>query len=99
MILIQIATALAIGAYVVLSKDAQPKRPDATARESFRHPADHLLDSDSRAPADNPSFRLPHPLKNSSVVGPRAVQVLTCVVRYDLRISAMCQRTPVGSLK
>jgi len=27
-ILIQIATALVIGAYVVLSKDAQPKVPD-----------------------------------------------------------------------
>jgi hypothetical protein len=52
MILVQIATALAIGAYVVLSKDAQPKRPDATPRESFQHPADHFLDSDSRAPAD-----------------------------------------------
>ena len=36
--LIQIATALAIGAYVVLSKDAQPKRPHATPRESFDHP-------------------------------------------------------------
>jgi hypothetical protein len=30
MILLQIATALAIGAYVVLTKDAQPKRHDAT---------------------------------------------------------------------
>jgi hypothetical protein len=29
MILVQISTALAIGAYVVLSKDAQPKRLDA----------------------------------------------------------------------
>jgi hypothetical protein len=36
-ILIQIATALAIGAYVVLSKDAQPKCPDATSRESCFH--------------------------------------------------------------
>jgi hypothetical protein len=44
MILVQIATALAIGTYVVLSKDAQPKRPGATARESSQHPADHLLD-------------------------------------------------------
>ena len=43
MILIQIATALAIGAYVVLSKDAQPKRPNATPRESFEHAADHLV--------------------------------------------------------
>jgi hypothetical protein len=42
MIIVQIATALAIGAYVVLSKDAQPKRPDAIPRESFQHPADHL---------------------------------------------------------
>jgi len=47
MILIQIATALAIGAYVVLSKDAQPERPDATPRESFQYPADHL-DRDAR---------------------------------------------------
>jgi hypothetical protein len=38
MILIQIATALAIGAYVVLSKDAHPKRPNATPPESFQHP-------------------------------------------------------------
>jgi hypothetical protein len=38
MILVQIATALAIGAYVVLSKDAQPVRPHATPRESFQHP-------------------------------------------------------------
>jgi hypothetical protein len=50
MILVQIATALAIGAYVVLSKDAKRKRPDATPRESLRlqHPADHLLDRDGR---------------------------------------------------
>ena len=40
--ILHIATALAIGAYVVLSKDAQPKRPDATPRESFQHPAAHL---------------------------------------------------------
>jgi hypothetical protein len=46
MILVQIATALAIGAYVVLSKDAPHKHLDATPRESLRlqHPADHLLD-------------------------------------------------------
>ena len=30
--ILQIVTALAIGAYVVLSRDAQPKRPDAAAR-------------------------------------------------------------------
>jgi hypothetical protein len=48
MILIQIATALAIGTYVVLSKDAQPKSPDASPRESFQHPADHLLDASDR---------------------------------------------------
>jgi hypothetical protein len=46
MILVQIATALAIGAYVVLSRDAQPKRPDATPRKSIQHPADHLIDRD-----------------------------------------------------
>jgi hypothetical protein len=46
MILVQIATALAIGAYVVLSKDARPKRPDVTPRQSFQRPADHLLDRD-----------------------------------------------------
>jgi hypothetical protein len=34
MMLVQIATALAIGAYVVLSKDVQPKRT-ALAPESF----------------------------------------------------------------
>jgi hypothetical protein len=43
MILVQIATALAIGAYVVLSKDAQPKRPDASPRESFQQPADRPI--------------------------------------------------------
>jgi hypothetical protein len=44
MILLQIASALAIGAYAVLSKDARQKRPDATPRESLRpqHSADHL---------------------------------------------------------
>ena len=46
-ILIQIATALAIGAYVVLSKDSRPNRPDATPRESFQHP-DNYLDRDGR---------------------------------------------------
>jgi hypothetical protein len=40
--ILQIATALAIGAYVVLSKDAQSKRPNPTPRESFQHPAAHL---------------------------------------------------------
>lgn len=34
MILVQIATALAIGAFVVLSKDVHSKRRDATPRES-----------------------------------------------------------------
>jgi hypothetical protein len=45
MILVQIATALAVGAYVVLSRDAQHKRLDATPRESLRlqHSVDHLL--------------------------------------------------------
>jgi hypothetical protein len=33
--ILQIATALAIGAYVVLSKDAQHKRLDASPRESL----------------------------------------------------------------
>jgi hypothetical protein len=56
MILVRIATALAIGAYVVLSKDAQPKRPDATPRESFHHPADHLLDRGDR-PEPSARFR------------------------------------------
>jgi hypothetical protein len=45
--ILQIATALAIGAYVVLSKDAQFKRADAAPRESFQHPIDHL-DRDGR---------------------------------------------------
>jgi hypothetical protein len=50
MILVQIATALAIGAYVVLSKDAKHKRLDATPRESLRlqHSADPLLDRAGR---------------------------------------------------
>jgi hypothetical protein len=46
MILVQIATALAIGAYVVLSKDARPKRPNATPRKLFQHRADRLPDRD-----------------------------------------------------
>jgi hypothetical protein len=56
MIFVQIATALAIGTYVVLSKDAQHKRLDATPRESLRlqHSADHLLD---RAGRPEPSVR------------------------------------------
>jgi hypothetical protein len=45
--ILQIATALVIGAYVVLSRDAQPNRPDAAPRESFVH-ADHL-DRDGRS--------------------------------------------------
>ena len=40
--ILEIGTALAIGAYVVLSRDAQPKRLDATPRESLQHPADPL---------------------------------------------------------
>ena len=36
MILVQIATALAIGVYVVLSKDVRHKCLDATPRESLR---------------------------------------------------------------
>jgi hypothetical protein len=51
--ILQIGTALAIGAYVVLSKDAQPKRPDATPRESFQHLADHL---DRRSPRLTPNL-------------------------------------------
>ena len=42
MILVQIATALAIGTYVVLSKDAPLEFPAATPRESFQFPSDHL---------------------------------------------------------
>jgi hypothetical protein len=58
MIIVQIATALAIGAYVVLSKDSQRNRPDATPRESLRlkHPADHL-DLDGR-PVCGMDFRI-----------------------------------------
>jgi hypothetical protein len=52
MILVQIATALAIGAYVVLSKDAQPKRPKASPRESFQHTADHLDRDGRRVPVE-----------------------------------------------
>jgi hypothetical protein len=60
MILVQIAAALAIGAYVALSKDVQPKRPDASPRESFQHPADQFLDRDSRAPADPSDDLIPY---------------------------------------
>jgi hypothetical protein len=56
MILAQIATALAVGIYVVLSKDVQHNCRDATPRESLRlqHSADHLLD---RAGCAAPSAR------------------------------------------
>jgi hypothetical protein len=37
MILVQIATALAIGAHVVLSKDAQHKRLDVTPTQGKHH--------------------------------------------------------------
>jgi hypothetical protein len=40
--ILQVVTALAIGAYVALSRDAPPKRPDAAPREPFQQPADHL---------------------------------------------------------
>jgi len=52
MILVPIATALAVGVYVVLSKDAQPERLDAAPRESLRlpHSADHLLDRQNHLP-------------------------------------------------
>jgi hypothetical protein len=48
--ILQILTALAIGAYVVLSKDAPHKRLDSTPRESlrFQHSVDHLLDRAAR---------------------------------------------------
>jgi hypothetical protein len=46
--ILQIAAALAIGAYVVLSKDAQSKRPDTAPRESFQRAIDHL-DRDIRS--------------------------------------------------
>jgi hypothetical protein len=54
--ILQIATALAIGTYVVLSKDPKHKRLDATPRASFRlqDSADHLLD---RAARPEPSAR------------------------------------------
>jgi hypothetical protein len=64
MILVQIATALAIGAYVVLSKEPQHERLDATPREPLRlqHPADNLLDRAGRpepfAGASSPAHRL-----------------------------------------
>ena len=61
MILVQIATALAIGVYVVLSKDAQPKRSNATSRESFRHSADHLLDRLTDSPRMNMLQSCPEP--------------------------------------
>ncbi len=54
MILVPIATALAVGAYVVISKDAPPKRLNAAPRESLRllHSVDHLLDPQKHPPDD-----------------------------------------------
>jgi hypothetical protein len=40
--ILQIATALAIGVYVVLSRDLPPKSPDAVLPESSSRPVDHL---------------------------------------------------------
>jgi hypothetical protein len=56
--ILQIATALAIGAYVVLSRDAQPKRADATASEASQHPADHLFDRNYRPDWDQTLQRM-----------------------------------------
>ena len=42
MVILQIVTALTIGAYVVLSRDARPNRADAAPREPFQHPEHHL---------------------------------------------------------
>ncbi len=57
MILIQIATALAIGAYVVLSKDGQSERPDATLRDPHPSPdtalrRDHHLGCSAELPRE-----------------------------------------------
>lgn len=43
--ILPIAIALAVGVYVVLSRDVQPERPESTTGESFQYPADDLLDS------------------------------------------------------
>ncbi|HEY6620208.1 MAG TPA: hypothetical protein VIY68_11715 [Steroidobacteraceae bacterium] len=40
--ILPIATALAVGVYVVLSKDVQPKRREAATGESFQYPVEHL---------------------------------------------------------
>lgn len=42
--ILPIATALAVGVYVVLSRDVQPERPESTTGESFQYTADDLLD-------------------------------------------------------
>jgi hypothetical protein len=52
--ILQIATALAIGAYAVLSKDTQPKRPDAKAPRAecayVRWPLVRQMDANQKGP-------------------------------------------------
>jgi hypothetical protein len=52
--ILHIATALAVGIYVVLSKDVLHKGLDAAPRQSFQHSADHSIDG---ACASAPSAR------------------------------------------
>jgi len=68
MFLVQIATALAIGTYVVVSKDAGHERLDADPRESLRpqHSADHLLDR-AKTPTPGISIGIGTTLDTSSV--------------------------------
>ena len=63
MILVQIATALAIGIYVVVSKDARHECLDATPRKSFRQRStDHRMGSPGTVALDgarNPTPSIP----------------------------------------
>lgn len=59
--ILQIGTALAVGVYVVLSRDAQPKRSGAIPREwlQLQHPPDHL-DRDGRPELSAMQLHSPH---------------------------------------
>jgi hypothetical protein len=81
MILIQIATALVIGAYVVLSKDAQPKLPNNDH---------HALCA--RPPAISASVTLERQAQNSGVTMPLAFDRTTKRARLRRWVGRICTR-------
>jgi hypothetical protein len=83
--ILQIATALAVGFYVVLARDVQPKRLDATPRRSFQHSADHFVNSACLpAPSARPMTKL---FRQSQLNGRRfrAIAVLKILPAHRFR--------------